>query len=126
RRRIGLFGLSFKPGTDDLRESPLVELAERLGGKGYHLRIYDANVALSRLIGATREYVESRLPHLGELLSDSAADVLEHAEVCVVGCVEPAVLEASSAAGHRPIIDLVRLPDASARRADPGYVGLAW
>ena len=67
RRRIGLFGLSFKPGTDDLRESPLVELAERLVGKGYHLRIYDANVALSQLIGANREYVQSRLPHLGEL-----------------------------------------------------------
>ncbi len=126
KRRIGLFGLSFKPGTDDLRESPLVELAERLVGKGYQLRIYDANVAMSRLIGANRDYVESRLPHLGELLSDSAADVLEHAEVCVVGCLEPAVLEAISAAGHRPIIDLVRLPDASARRADPGYVGLAW
>jgi GDP-mannose 6-dehydrogenase len=126
RRRIGLFGLSFKPGTDDLRESPLVELAERLIGKGYDLRIYDANVALSRLIGANREYVQSRLPHLGGLLSDSAADVLDHSEVCVVGCVEPAVLAAISAAGDRPIIDLVRLPDAAARRADPGYVGLAW
>ena len=126
RRRIGLFGLSFKPGTDDLRESPLVELAERLIGKGYDLRIYDATVALSRLIGANRDYIQSRLPHLGELLSNSATEVLEHSEVCVVGCAEPAVLEAISAAGDRPIIDLVRLPDASARRADPGYVGLAW
>ncbi len=125
-RRIGLFGLSFKAGTDDLRESPLVELAERLIGKGYDLRIYDAHVTLSRLIGANRDYIQSRLPHLGELLSDSAAAVLEHADVCVVGCVEPAVLAAISAAGDRPIIDLVRLPDASARRADPRYVGLAW
>jgi GDP-mannose 6-dehydrogenase len=126
KRRIGLFGLSFKPGTDDLRESPLVELAERLVGKGYDLRIYDANVSLSRLIGANRDYIEARLPHLGELLRAEVTEVLEHAEVCVVGCVEPTVTEALAAAGDRTIIDLVRLPDASARRADPRYVGLAW
>ncbi|MFC0864149.1 nucleotide sugar dehydrogenase [Sphaerimonospora cavernae] len=126
RRRVGLFGLSFKPGTDDLRESPLVELAERLLGKGYDLRIYDANVSLSRLIGANRDYVEERLPHLGQLLSHSAGDVFAHAEVCVVGCTEPAVLSVLEAAGDRTIIDLVRLPDAERRRAQPGYVGLGW
>lgn len=126
RRRIGLFGLSFKPGTDDLRESPLVELAERLLGKGYDLRIYDANVSLSRLVGANRDYIAARLPHLGELLSQSADDVLAHAEVCVVGCAEPAVLAALDRAGDRPIVDLVRLPDAGRRRAHPGYVGLGW
>jgi len=126
RRRIGLFGLSFKPGTDDLRESPLVELAERLLGKGYDLRIYDANVALSRLVGANREYIEGRLPHLGELLSNSVDDVLAHAEVCVVGCKDPAVLDALSAPGDRIVVDLVRLPDAETRRATDGYVGLGW
>jgi GDP-mannose 6-dehydrogenase len=126
RRRIGLFGLSFKPGTDDLRESPLVELAERLLGKGYDLRIYDANVTLSRLMGANRDYIEGRLPHLGELLSNSVEDVLAHAEVCVIGCQDPAVLDALDAAGDRTIIDLVRLPDADARRAHRGYVGLGW
>ena len=126
RRRIGLFGLSFKPGTDDLRESPLVELAERLVGKGYDLRIYDANVTLSRLIGANRDYIEGRLPHLGDLLSNSVDDVLAHAEVCVVGCTEPAVLRALDAAGDRTIVDLVRLPDAQKRRATDGYVGLGW
>ena len=125
-RRIGLFGLSFKPGTDDLRESPLVELAERLVGKGYRLRIYDATVQLSRLVGANREYVENRLPHLGDLLSSSVDDVLAHAEVCVVGCQDPAVLSALDRAGDRTIIDLVRLPDAQQRRANPGYVGLGW
>ncbi|WP_433250294.1 nucleotide sugar dehydrogenase [Streptosporangium sp. CA-135522] len=125
-RRIGLFGLSFKPGTDDLRESPLVELAERLLGKGYDLRIYDANVSLSRLMGANRDYIESRLPHLGDLLSNSAEDVLSHADVCVIGCKDPAVLSALDGAGDRTIIDLVRLPDAEARRAHPGYVGLGW
>ncbi|HEY9482926.1 MAG TPA: nucleotide sugar dehydrogenase [Micromonosporaceae bacterium] len=126
KRRIGLFGLSFKPGTDDLRESPLVELAERLLGKGYDLRIYDDNVAVSRLMGANREFIESRLPHLGDLLADSIDDVLAHAEVLVVGCKDPAVLAALDAAGHRTVIDLVRLPDAEMRRTNPGYFGLGW
>ncbi|WP_113704537.1 nucleotide sugar dehydrogenase [Nonomuraea lactucae] len=125
-RKVGLFGLSFKPGTDDLRESPLVELAERLLGKGYDLRIYDQNVTLSRLMGANRDYIRQRLPHLGDLLTTSADEVLEHADVCVIGSVEPAVLDAVGRAGARAIIDLVRLPDADARRATPGYVGLAW
>ncbi|MFD2418485.1 nucleotide sugar dehydrogenase [Amycolatopsis pigmentata] len=126
RRRIGLFGLSFKPGTDDLRESPLVELAERLLGKGYDLRIYDANVSVSRLVGANREYIESRLPHLGQLLAGSVDEVLAHADVCLVGCLDPDVLGALESAGDRVVIDLVRLPDAGRRRTERGYVGLAW
>jgi GDP-mannose 6-dehydrogenase len=126
KRRIGLFGLSFKPGTDDLRESPLVELAERLLGKGYDLRIYDDNVAVSRLMGANREFIESRLPHLGDLLADSVDDVVAHADVMVVGCKDPAVLAALDAAGDRTIIDLVRLPDAHMRRTNPRYFGLGW
>ncbi len=126
RRRVGLFGLSFKPGTDDLRESPLVELAERLFGKGYDLRIYDPNVNLSRLLGANREYIETRLPHLAQLLAESVDEVLDHAEVCVVGTRDPAVLSALPQGGGRMIVDLIRLPDAEARRAEPGYVGLAW
>ena len=127
KRKVGLFGLSFKPGTDDLRESPLVELAERLIGKGYTVRIYDANVTLSRLMGANREYIESRLPHLGELLSSSVDEVLEHAEVCVIGSKDPDVLESlNESTVDRTIIDLVRIPDAATRRADQGYVGLGW
>ncbi|MFH9953970.1 nucleotide sugar dehydrogenase [Streptomyces roseolus] len=126
KRRVGLFGLSFKPGTDDLRESPLVELAERLFGKGYDLRIHDANVNLSRLLGANREYIENRLPHLAQLLADTVDEVLDHAEVCLVGTRDPAVLTALPHGDGPLIIDLVRLPDADARRAEPGYVGLAW
>jgi GDP-mannose 6-dehydrogenase len=126
KRKVGLFGLSFKAGTDDLRESPLVELAERLVGKGYDLRIYDANVTLSRLMGANRDFIESRLPHLNELLTDSVDEVLGHAEVCIVGNTDPAVLSALDRAGDRTIVDLVRLPDAEGRRANPGYVGLGW
>jgi GDP-mannose 6-dehydrogenase len=126
KRKVGLFGLSFKPGTDDLRESPLVELAERLLGKGYELRIYDANVTLSRLMGANREYIESRLPHLGDLLSSSVDEVLEHADVAIVGAKDPDVLEALESTVDSIVIDLVRLPDAETRRAHPGYVGLGW
>jgi GDP-mannose 6-dehydrogenase len=126
RRRIGLFGLSFKPGTDDLRESPMVELAERLLGKGCDLRIYDANVAVSRLTGANREYMESTLPHLVELLTDCAAEVMDHAEVCVVGCKDDAVLTQLEAVGDRVVVDLVRLPGIERWRASARYVGIAW
>ncbi|MFZ3573380.1 nucleotide sugar dehydrogenase [Streptomyces sp. BH097] len=126
KRKVGLFGLSFKPGTDDLRESPLVELAERLYGKGYDLKIYDANVSLSRLMGANREYIEGRLPHLAQLLADSVDEVLGHAEVCLVGTRDQAVLSALPLSGGPTVVDLVRLPDAEARRAEPGYMGLAW
>ncbi|MEV7550899.1 nucleotide sugar dehydrogenase [Amycolatopsis sp. NPDC089917] len=126
KRKIGLFGLSFKPGTDDLRESPLVELAERLLGKGYDLRIYDANVSLSRLMGANREYIEGRLPHLGQLLAGSIEEVVDHAEVCLIGTADPDVLAALPAGGGHTIIDLVRVPDADRRRTEEGYVGLAW
>jgi GDP-mannose 6-dehydrogenase len=126
KRRVGLFGLSFKPGTDDLRESPLVELAERLFGKGYDLKIYDANVSLSRLIGANREYIETRLPHLAQLLADSVGEVLEHAEVCLVGTRDPAVLSALPHGDGPMIVDLIHLPDAETRRTERGYMGLAW
>jgi GDP-mannose 6-dehydrogenase len=126
-RRVGIFGLSFKPGTDDLRESPLVELAERLVGKGYQLRIYDPNVCMSLLTGANRAYVAERLPHLGELITDDVNEVVEHAEVCVAGTREPAVVAAiDRCIDGRLVIDLVRLPDAERRRNGESYVGIGW
>jgi GDP-mannose 6-dehydrogenase len=127
RRRIGIFGLSFKAGTDDLRESPLVELAERLCGKGYDVRIYDPRVALSQLVAANRAYLDERLPHIRELLTDDATAVLQHAEVCVVGSWDEAVLAALAGPGdERVVIDLARLPDAGERRGTPNYTGVAW
>ncbi|HWW13829.1 MAG TPA: nucleotide sugar dehydrogenase [Candidatus Dormibacteraeota bacterium] len=84
KRRIGLIGLSFKSNTDDLRESPFVELAERLLGKGYELRIYDPNVISARLTGANKEYIDSVIPHLSRLLVRSL-DELSDAELLIVG-----------------------------------------
>jgi GDP-mannose 6-dehydrogenase len=125
-RRIGIFGLAFKPGTDDLRESPLVELAERLLGKGFRLKIYDPKVSLSELVGSNREYIKSRIPHLSALLTQSAEEVLEHAEVCVIGASTQETIEAMAQANGRRVVDLVRLPDADERRGRDGYIGVAW
>lgn len=127
RRKVGIFGMSFKQGTDDLRESPMVELAERLIGKGFDVLIHDQNVVLSRLLGANRAYIDERLPHVGELLTDDVDAVLEHAEVLIVGSCAPQVVEAvGRAAADRLIIDLVRLPDAARRRETANYQGIGW
>ena len=127
RRRIAILGLSFKAGTDDMRESPLVELAERLSGKGYDVRIFDPTVSLSRIVGANQTYLEEHLSHIADMLTDDAADVLTHAEVCVVGSRDPQVLAALDLIEDRHlVVDLVRVADAADRRADPRYSGIAW
>lgn len=126
RRRVGMLGLSFKPGTDDLRESPLVELAERLLGKGYDVRIYDADVSVSRLVGANRDYIAEHLPHIGHLLTGDVDEVVEHAEICIVGSAAPDVVAAVGRLTGQLVIDLVRLPDAESRRKFPDYVGIGW
>jgi GDP-mannose 6-dehydrogenase len=126
RRRVGLFGLAFKPGTDELRESPFVELAERLIGKGYDLRIYDPSIHLPSLTGTNREYIEEHLPHLKQLLAESAGDVVEHAETCVVASRHAEVSRALAGANGRMIIDLVRLPDTAELERNAEYHGVAW
>jgi GDP-mannose 6-dehydrogenase len=123
-RRVALLGLSFKPGTDDLRESPLVELAERLLGKGFDLKIFDPIVARSKLVGANLRYVEDHLPHLSALLVDELDEALGGAEVVVVGARFPG-LEERLGEGTL-VVDLVRLADAGTRRGHGGYVGAAW
>jgi GDP-mannose 6-dehydrogenase len=127
RRNVGIFGLSFKPGTDDLRDSPMVELAERLIGKGFHVKIYDATVVLSRLTGANRTYIRQQLPHIGDLLTDDVNAVFDHGEVLIAGSREPRVVDAIARAGSdRLIIDLVRLPNAGQLRGAPNYQGIGW
>jgi GDP-mannose 6-dehydrogenase len=127
RRRIGIFGLAFKAGTDDLRESPMVELSERLIGKGFDVKIYDANVALSRLVGANRAFISQRLPHLEQLLVDDVDALLEHGEVLVAGSRSPEIVEALARSSPRQlIVDLVRLPAADEKRGQANYRGIAW
>jgi GDP-mannose 6-dehydrogenase len=111
RQQVGLLGFSFKAGTDDLRESPIVILAEALHGKGRRLRIYDKNVSLSRLVGSNKEYIEKQIPHLSSLLCDTIEEVVDASEVIVVGTQTPEFVAALTRC--RPdqiVVDLVRLP----------------
>lgn len=110
KRSIAMLGLSFKSGTDDLRESPLVELVERLLGKGCRIRIWDDNVALARLRGGNKAYIESRLPHISKLLTDDLAGMIDEAELVIVGAADPRFASAlAEGADDRQVIDLVRL-----------------
>ena len=130
QRRVGLLGLSFKEGTDDLRESPIVTLAEQLIGKGYDLAVYDQNVRLASLMGANRDYILNHIPHIGRLMVDRPEQILEHADVVVVGAAqrEFAALLAELPAG-KFVIDLVGISNAAegapSDRAQ-AYDGIAW
>lgn len=125
-RQVALLGLSFKPGTDDLRESPLVTLAEQLIGKGYELRIYDPAVNLARLMGANKRYIEQTIPHIGNLLTDDLDAVMRGAGVVVVGFRNAAVDRALAQLGAEPppVIDLVGV-DAAVRERGR-YEGVSW
>ena len=124
-RRVGVLGLAFKAGTDDLRESPMVEVVERLIGKGYDVSIYDANVNLAKLVGANKSYILEQIPHISDLMRSSIDEVLDIAQTLVIGTDDPtfrAVAE-KPRSGQR-IVDLVRVID---RRSDgEGYDGICW
>jgi GDP-mannose 6-dehydrogenase len=122
---IALLGLSFKVSSDDLRESPNVELAERLVGKGYEVRIHDPVVKPSQLIGTNRQFVESRLPHLQRFLSDSASQALKGADLAVVSSSDTAVAEALQADPPPRIIDIVGRLGSAVESLD-GYEGIGW
>jgi GDP-mannose 6-dehydrogenase len=125
RKRIGVLGFSFKAGTDDLRESPMVALIETLIGKGMQLAIYDRDVQLARLFGANKEYIEREIPHVSQLMRPNVEEVLEHAEVLIIG--NKAEEFRDVAAKLRPdqtLIDLVRLFDD--RATGGAYQGICW
>jgi GDP-mannose 6-dehydrogenase len=126
QRRVALFGLAFKPGTDDLRDSPFVSLAERLLGKGYELTIFDRFVQTSRLLGKNKEFIEREIPHLDRLLRETPEATLEGAEVIVVGHADAqARARIAALAGPRRIVDLNGYADLQAV-AGARYEGICW
>ncbi|MBK5204518.1 MAG: UDP-glucose/GDP-mannose dehydrogenase family protein, partial [Polaromonas sp.] len=126
KRKIGFIGLSFKTGTDDLRESPLVTLAEQLIGKGMQLSIYDPEVRLAQLLGANRSFIEKHLPHIGKMLRADMDCVIDESEVLVVGLADPTVFDAvtSRCRPDQVVLDLVNLPNRATIRAK--VEGLCW
>lgn len=125
KKKIGVLGFAFKAGTDDLRESPVVTVVERLIGKGYDLRLYDKEVSLARLVGANKEYIENEIPHISKLMAESVDEVLEHAELVMVGNKSKEFTEVESKLEESHIIvDLVRI--FGDRTTNGSYQGICW
>jgi GDP-mannose 6-dehydrogenase len=125
RKKVGVLGFSFKAGTDDLRESPLVEVIERLIGKGFDLRLYDRNVNLAKLTGANREYIMKSIPHIERLMVASVQEVLDHGEVIIIG--NRGEEFAGLADKLRPdqlVLDFVRIRQIEEHHAN--YAGICW
>jgi GDP-mannose 6-dehydrogenase len=124
-KRVGILGFSFKAGTDDLRESPMVELTERLIGKGYELRVYDRSVSLASIHGANRDYILNKIPHISRLMVPTVEDVLAHAQTIVIGNAAPEFAEVPRKIGDgQSIIDFVRVCES--RTIAGVYEGLCW
>jgi GDP-mannose 6-dehydrogenase len=126
KRRVGMIGLAFKSGTDDLRESPLVLLAEHLIGKGFSLLIYDADVQLSRLLGANRRFIEQHVPHIGSLLRSDIAEVISASDLLIVGLDDAKALAAlrKHVRQDQLVLDLVSMPRQPMMAAR--VAGLCW
>ena len=124
-KRVGILGFSFKAGTDDLRESPMVTLTERLIGKGYDLRIYDENVNMASIHGANRDYILNHIPHISRLMVQSIDEVLAHADTIVIGNGAPEFRDVPRRLNDgQAIIDLVRIADF--RSISGVYEGICW
>ncbi len=125
KREIGILGISFKAGTDDLRESPMVELTERLIGKGYDVRVYDRNVSLAAIHGANRDYITNKIPHLARLMVPTIDEVLAHARTVVIGNGAPEFADVPQRIGKgQSVIDFVRVSES--RSIAGVYEGLCW
>ena len=123
-KRVGILGFSFKAGTDDLRESPMIEVIERLTGKGYDVRIYDKNVNVAKLVGANRDFILNRIPHISRLMVDNIDAVLDHAEIVVIGnkALEFQGVPQQMRAGQY-LVDFARIVKDGSKN---GYEGICW
>ena len=125
KKRIGFLGMAFKPGTDDMRESPLVEVIETLLGKGFQVTIYDRNVSASALIGSNKKFIEEHIPHLSSLLVERAEDVIAASQVVVVGYAAAEFAAALAAMrADQVIVDLARIKGRQSLAAS--YNGICW
>jgi GDP-mannose 6-dehydrogenase len=127
KKEIALLGLSFKAGTDDLRESPLVQMVKRLLGEGCQIRIWDPQVSMGKLMGANRQFIEETIPHIGNLLSTDLGSVIESAEVVIIGtrAVQKDIVEPMIRPGQI-IFDLVNLEKARRAESSSEYEGICW
>ncbi len=124
KRKVGVLGFSFKAGTDDLRESPMVEVIERLLGKGYELKLYDRNVKLAGLVGANRDFILNRIPHISRLMVESVDDVLNFAETVVIGTNDREFWTVpQQLRDGQTLIDFVRVCNATTHA---NYHGICW
>lgn len=123
KKRIGLLGLSFKKGTDDLRYSPVVDLAENLLGKGLSLLIYDKNVNISKLTGTNKQYIDKHIPHLSELISDDLDYVVDNSELIVIAHKEPEFRCIDTRYPDKIFLDLVKIKEGTSRE---NYEGICW
>jgi GDP-mannose 6-dehydrogenase len=125
KSRVGVLGFSFKAGTDDLRESPMVTLIETLIGKGFELSIYDRDVSLARLVGANKEYIEREIPHISKLMRDTIDAVLADSEIIIIGNqAEEFRSVGERLRSNQQLIDLVRL--FGDRTSSENYQGICW
>lgn len=124
-KKVGILGFSFKAGTDDLRESPIVEVIEALLGKGYSIKLYDKNVSIARLVGANKSYIEQHIPHIAKLMCDSMDEVIAESEVIVIGNKAEEFKAALGKIGtDKIVLDLVRID--KGRKSGGNYIGIAW
>jgi GDP-mannose 6-dehydrogenase len=126
-RKVGVLGLSFKTGTDDLRESPLVQLIKRLIGEGLELRIWDRDVSLGRLVGSNRQYIEEVIPHIGSLLCSTVEEVVKTVDLVLIGtkAINPQVLS-GLLREDQAVIDLINLNPAERPHGPFRYEGICW
>ncbi len=123
-KKLGFLGLSFKAGTDDLRNSPAVNVIEALLGKGCEMSIYDKNINLAMLTGTNKEYIDSRIPHLASLLTDDPHSLIENCDVIIINTREPEFLSLVADIDNKVIIDFVRLDETLVPKSN--YVGINW